>query len=337
MEKKILFLLITSTLLVGCGQKREIPNKDKENEIVYVDKATIKLNDGSEKELDSNPLTEDEYRLISEKLNIPEEDFDYKFTNSFFGDTTIEGTHGNHEAKNNSDFDQFYYFSVKSGKDEMYIAYRSKTGDYLHSDLVDYATSYNKLQYGSANIATERYYNDDIPLTLPAEMDTRESFVFNKEVYFSFNDLKNMLSHEMLKFYLSFDGVTYNSSTYGTMKDPIIHTHKLSTKYLIIEESCKGCQIDLKHIPSEQTKDSYWQTLINGNYSVKKQYFYNLNTANLDRVEFIYDTIDPLLRINTNLKFNLTATFNINNYDNNIKNIDKAFNDFLAFDGVSKH
>lgn len=336
MNKQLLMLIMTSTLLIGCGQKRETPNQDKKEEIVYVDKATLKLNDGSEKELDNTLLSEKEYQLIVDKLTTSILDVKYKFHDEL-ASTNVEGKYANFELIDREGFNSFEYFSFIKEKDEIYQANRLDNRTSSLADIIDYATSEGKLQYGIANISSERYYNDDIPLQMPSVADPKyEEISLDKEFFQTFVYFNSLKKLNYFKIAPSFGYMEYVSPTYGQMKDDFIHSHKLSNKYFILEEKSKGVQVELPPMNDDQ-KYSYWKSLLDNNYYVKKSFYYDLKTSVLTKIEYDFNTIDPLIKVNTNIKLQLTYDFNLDGYNETIKEIDNTFTKFLAFDGVSKH
>lgn len=340
MKKQLLILLATSALLIGCGQKQESndnTNKEEEEEkIVYVDEATIKLNDGTSQKLTNTQLSEDEYQSLTNKLNTSPLDFNYKFTSGFFN-TTIEGQYANYGELSKDGYSQFYYLSAKKDKDEMVLASRKIESETL-SDNLEYGLHDSKLEYGISNVNKDRYYSDSIPTQYPSMSDpSYEKMSLNHEVYMAFNDVRIMMNFSLIRTSLTFGGITYNSDEWGNFSDPTTHTHKLSEKYLIIEETSKGAPVELPASMKGQSKDGFWNTLTKGNYRYTTTFYFDLNTSNLVRIDCDYNTLDPIIRINTNFKVQATLKFNINNFDNLVKKVNDSFTTFQGFEGVSKH
>lgn len=340
MKKQLLILLSASTLLIGCGQKANIDNStpevEQEDKIVYVDKATVTLNDGTSQELTNAQLSEDEYQILVSKLNISPVDFNYKFTSGFFN-TTIEGQNANYRELSKDGYNEFFYLSASNDKDELLLTNRKAESASLY-DKVEYGLHDGRLEYGGSNINYDSYYSDLIPLLYPSMSDPAyEKMSLKQGTYMAWNDIMVMMNYNMIRTSLTFGGLTYNSDEWGQFSDPIAHTHKLSEKYLIIEETSKGVPVELPVSMKNQPKDGFWSSLTKGNYHYRTTFYFDLNTSNLVRIDCDYNTLDPIIRFNTNFNVQATLKFNLNNFDNVVKKINDSFVTFQGFEGVSKH
>lgn len=341
MKRSLAFLFLGSTLLTSC----QIGGRYS---------ADILLEDGSKYHFTNKQLSQEEYSSVFSRLKKPTIDYKYKFTLKRLGENTyFRATNGEYASYSIDDGDgriNAYLFTANAGMsflEESQYRYDIDHADrrYHEETTVSYGTYNKSFDYGMAvdyvydNSGSVRttYYNPNIPITYPRPDETSKVRTPSKD-YFSMYRFRSLCSEiinlngvdtSIVDVSLQFSDIDYHFT------DAPVFSHKLNSKYLVIQEKRR-----MPHILPVDQNVIYAicrEIEAHSNYYFNTKYYYDYETGCLKKVQGSFNTLSTRLESGARI----SGSYTLEHQDRTIKEVryehDNYFNKFRNFKGVIEY
>ena len=175
------------------------------------------------------------------------------------------------------------------------------------------------------------YANPDLPATYPAQANS--AFASMKTPwpdYYAMSYLFAFFNTQCFDFTApSFDVRSFTSGS-KTFEDPFVHTHELTSDYLIIRETTHGLALP---VGPESAKIAFWSGLLQSKNQCVASFYYSRKTSHLVKTELSYRTLDGIIQLNSEMAGSIEMDFRFDGGDR-AELVEQEKEKFLAFDGV---
>ncbi|MBO7573324.1 MAG: hypothetical protein J6T25_00810 [Bacilli bacterium] len=251
-------------------------------------KVSFPLRDGERFVVTNEPLTQEEYFYIAERVIDSVSCYSLDFTLSFLsnadGEFNITTT-----GSWNADKSVGGTFTIKTGKSVWVTASYSESTGLKNTYNLKYLTYDGKLEYGllldtsMVYLTTDYSYNPNLP-TSYSEDDS--SFKTTPKEHKAIELTCDIFNNHGFSFLSPFPAVVNYQNDDVYLEDKPVYSHELTSKHLVLHEKRKALVLPIVS-SDEDVRSAYYNSLLgeNSDYYLNSTYYYNYRNGKLSKFE----------------------------------------------------